>query len=100
MTRDPDLLWDALTEHFGEVRTASERGRRNKAVKELREAEATPEEVGIAVEFCRRNFTHFTEMALCSWFAQSLKEQKERGQSRETLLRLVQRTTKPERNVQ
>lgn len=90
MSRPTDELWDALTEHFGEVRTSSERGRRNKAVKELREAEATPEEVGIAVEFCRRNFTHFTEMALCSWFSQALKEAKDRGQSRETILRLVQ----------
>lgn len=96
LSRPPDPLWDALSEHFGEVRTASERGRRNKAVKELREAEATPEEVAVAVEFCRHNFTHFTEMALCSWFSQALRQQKERGQSRETLLRLVQRQNRTE----
>lgn len=97
--REKDELWEALTEHFGPVRTPSERGRRNKAVKELREAEATPEEIAIAVEFCRKSFTYFTEMALCNWFSQALREQMERGQSREALLRLVQKATKTERNT-
>lgn len=96
MTRPRDELWDALTEHFGEPRTTSERGRRNKAVKELREAGATSEEIVIVTEFCRRNFTHFTEMALCNWFSQALKDQKERGESRETLMRLVQRSGRKE----
>lgn len=100
LNREADPLWDALTEGFGEVRTAQERARRNKAVKELRAADATSEEIAIAIEFCRRNFTHFTEMAVCSWFSQALREQKERGQSRETLLRLVQRASKPERKAQ
>lgn len=95
--RPRDELWDALTEHFGEVRTQQERDRRNRAVKELRQAEATPEEIGIAYAFCRQNFTHFTEMALCSWFSQALREAKAKGESRETLLRLVQRSTRKDR---
>ena len=80
-------IWDALTEHFGEARTASERSRRGKAVKELKEAEATPEEIRIAIDFCRKNFTSFTEMAVCSWLSRALYEQKKGGQS---FLRLIE----------
>jgi hypothetical protein len=44
--RAPDVLWEALVEVLGcEPSTASERGRRNKALKELRAVKATPEEV-------------------------------------------------------
>lgn len=77
-----DEIWDALTEEFGEVRTASERGRRNRAVKELRQAKVTPDEIHTAVRYCRRNFTHFTEMAVCNWLSHALKEADE--VSRET----------------
>lgn len=75
MTQRPvDPIWDALTEAFGDVRTPSERARRNRAVKELRVAQATPEEIEVAVDFCRRNFTSFTEMAVCSWLSRALHE--------------------------
>jgi len=74
-----DPVWDVLTEAFGEARTKSERGRRNAAVRELRDAEVTPEEIRIAVAFCRRSFTHFTEMAVCGWLSRALHEETSRG---------------------
>lgn len=40
-----DELWDALVAELGEPATASERGRRNKALKELRAIDATADEV-------------------------------------------------------
>ena len=79
MSQPRDPIWDALTEEFGDVRTKSERQRRNTAVKELRDADVTPEEIKIAVDFCRRNFTHFTEMAVCGWLGRALHEDKARG---------------------
>lgn len=85
-----DEIWDALTEAFGDVRTPSERGRRNRAVRELREAEAKPEEILIAVAYCRRNFTSFTEMAVCNWFSRSLQEHAASG-NREHFLRLLRK---------
>lgn len=92
MTERPrDEVWDALEEEFGPVRTKTERGRRNAAVKELKEAGATPAEIKICADYCRRNFTHFTEMALCSWLSRSLEEQKENGAARDTFIRLVAR---------
>jgi hypothetical protein len=84
-----DETWDALEAEFGPVRTKSERGRRNAAVRELREAEATPQEIKIAADFCRRHFTTYTEMALCNWLSRSLEEHKKNGLSRETFLKLV-----------
>lgn len=87
--RPRDIVWDALTEGFGEPRTSSERGRRNRAVHELRMAEATPEEIAVAIAFCKKNFTSFSEMAVCNWLSRALHEQKERGESRDTFLRLV-----------
>jgi hypothetical protein len=75
--RPRDEIWDALEEAFGEVRTEMERGRRNKAVKQLRAAKATPEEIAIAVDYCRRNFTTFTEMAVCGWLSRALHEHKD-----------------------
>lgn len=89
MTARVDHIWDALTEEFGPVRTKTERGRRNRAVGELRQAEATPEEIKIAVAYCRRNFTTFTEMAVCSWLSRSLLEQQEQGGKRDAFLRLL-----------
>lgn len=85
--RPRDLLWDSLTEFFGEPRTQSERGRRNRAVRELREAGATPEEVQIVIDYCQRNFTSFTEIALCSWLTRALKEHDGRSNVRELFLR-------------
>ncbi len=89
--REPDPIWDALTAAFGEVRTPSERGRRNRAVRELKEAKATPEEIEIAVAFCRKNFTSYTEMAVCNWLSRSLHENQETGQQRDTFLRLLRK---------
>lgn len=74
MTRPPDPIWDALDLHFGPVRTKSERGRRNVAVKELRDAGATPDEIRVAYEYCRKHFTVFTEMALCQHFGRAQNE--------------------------
>lgn len=81
--RPRDLIWDTLTEAFGEPRTPSERGRRNRAVRELRLAEATPEEVQIAIDYCRRNFTSFSEIAVCSWLSRALLENESRSNVRE-----------------
>lgn len=92
--RPSDPIWDALTEGFGEVRTKSERGRRNKAVKELRDAEATPEEIRVAIDFCRQNFVSFSEMAVCNWLSRALHEQAQRGQSRDTFIKLVRKDVK------
>ena len=76
MDRPRDEIWDALTDRFGEVRTPNERNRRNAAVKQLREAQATPEEIGIAFDYCQRSFSHFTELALCSHLSRALHENK------------------------
>lgn len=79
MAREIDPIWDALTEAFGDVRTKDERGRRNRAVQQLREAKATVEEIEIAVDYCRRNFTIFTEMAVAGWLSRALHEHKQAG---------------------
>lgn len=89
MSEKRDEIWDALTEAFGEVRTSPERGRRNRAVRELREAGATPEEIVIAVDYCRRNFTVFTEMAICGWLSRALHENKQ--DSFENVIQLAMR---------
>lgn len=86
-----DEVWDAIEKEFGPVRTKSERGRRNSAVKELKEAGATPEEIAVAADYCRRNFTHFTEKALCSWLSRALEEQAASGAARDSFLRLVRK---------
>jgi hypothetical protein len=41
----PDAIWDALAAAFGDPVTSSERGRMNRAAKELRDAGCTPPEV-------------------------------------------------------
>lgn len=87
--RPDQEVWDCLTEHFGPVRTEQERGRRNRAIRELLGAGATTEEIGIAVEFCRRNFTTYTEMALCGWLSRALLEHEQKGGQRETFLKLL-----------
>lgn len=88
--RPDQELFDVLTEEFGPVRTKSERGRRNRAIGELLEAGATPEEVTIAAEFCKRSFTHYTEMALCGWLSRALEEHKQKGATRDTFMRVLQ----------
>ena len=72
--RARDEIWDQLDAHFGPVRTKAERGRRNAAVKQLREAGATPQEIALAYEWCARTFTVFTEMAIVSHFGRAQHE--------------------------
>jgi len=72
--REPDPVWDELDSLFGPVRTRSERGRRNVAVKQLREAGATPSEISVAYAWCAKTFTVFTEMALVSHFGRAQHE--------------------------
>lgn len=91
MDRARDEVWDTLTEEFGEVRTPSERGRRNRAARELKLAEATPDEIRIAVAFCRKSFTSFSEMAVCNWFSKALQENSDTAKSREGFLRLLEK---------
>lgn len=72
-----DEVWDTLTEYFGEPLTKSARGRRNGAVKELRDAGLTAEQIRVGIDYCKRNFTHFTEMAVCMWIGRALHEKRE-----------------------
>jgi len=86
--RTTDELWDTLTECFGQAKTSRERGRRNLAVQELREAEATPEQVRIAYIYCKRTFPRFTELAVCAHFSRALLEA---SSNRETLPEMAAR---------
>lgn len=45
LARQPDLLWDALVIECGDVETSSSRGKRNAAVKQLRDIGATAEDI-------------------------------------------------------
>lgn len=72
--RPRNPIWDALSVHFGEPRTKAEQRRRGKAVKELKDAEATPEEIAITIDYCKRHFTTFTEFAICGWLTRALQE--------------------------
>lgn len=64
--RPVDEVWEVLEEMFGVVRTRSERGRRNRAVSELREAGATVLEIRQTYRYCQRQYTHFKELAICT----------------------------------
>lgn len=55
---NPDPLWETLVDLLGEPVTASERGRRNKALKELREAGATPRDVHTRAGIYRAKWPH------------------------------------------
>jgi len=55
-----DELWDTLEAELGEAVTASERGRRNKALKELRDIGATPGEVRKRCKAYRRMWPDIT----------------------------------------
>jgi hypothetical protein len=74
MERPRDLIWDALEEHFGPVSNDANRGLRNAAVKLLRQSQATPEQIAIAFEWCKKNFTTFTEVAVAKYFDRALFE--------------------------
>jgi hypothetical protein len=54
--RKPDPLWDVLEDELGKVETASERGKRNKALKELREIGATPDGLLDRIQWWRREW--------------------------------------------
>lgn len=58
--RKIDPLWETLVDELGEVATQSERGRRNKALKELREVGATPDDVQRRVKTYRRLWPNVT----------------------------------------
>ena len=55
-TRPRDELWDAWVETWGEPQTKTERGRLNRAIKELREIDATPDQVRQALRRYDREF--------------------------------------------
>lgn len=59
--RAKDELWDTLVQELGPVETETERGRRNKALKQLRDIGATPSLVHQRCDAYRR---HFPEAAL------------------------------------
>lgn len=54
--RAPDELWDALVLELGDVSTKTERGERNSAVKELREAGATAADIHLRCRAYRRKW--------------------------------------------
>lgn len=72
MSREPDPLWDVFDELFGFCRTRMEASRRGKAVKELREAGATVEEIRVTYAYCKR-FPSFTEMAVVAHLSAALQ---------------------------
>jgi len=49
-----------LTVELGKISTRSERGRRNAAVKELRDVGATPDEISARVREYRKRWPHLT----------------------------------------
>lgn len=59
-TRARDLLYDAWVEVWGEPVTATERGRLNKALKELREIDATPDQLRQVLRRYDREFNGCT----------------------------------------
>lgn len=54
--RKADPLWDVLVLELGEPATKSERGRRNKALAELREVGATPEQIRTRLQTYRKRW--------------------------------------------
>ncbi len=74
MARERNVIWDALDLHFGPVRAPQARSMRGKAVQELTEGRYTPEEIAIAYDWCSRNFSPFTEMALAKYIDRAIHE--------------------------
>lgn len=75
--RERDPIWDTLDALFGFARTKTEASFRGKAVRELRAAGATPEEIRIAHAWCQKNFSPFSEGALIKYFGRALHEHRE-----------------------
>jgi hypothetical protein len=69
-------MFAVLDELFGPYRTKQEGRRRGIACNELLAAAATPEEVRITHDYCRRRFTAFTEMALLNHLSAAQREHK------------------------
>ena len=69
-----DLVWNCLTEHFGEPRTKTERTQFGKVVGELLEAGATEEEVHTASAYVLRNFDSPSVFAVVKWFSVAINE--------------------------
>jgi biotin operon repressor len=81
--REPDLLFEALCEAGGhrlDGLTAVERGRINKAAKELREAGATPDDVQVAAQAWVRLYpnTTVTVMALATHWSRLMEQRRSR----------------------
>jgi hypothetical protein len=74
MERPRDEIWDALEVHFGPVSNDANRSLRNQAVKLLRQSEATPERIAIAYEWCRKNFTTFSEVAVAKYYDRAMHD--------------------------
>lgn len=90
--KPPDLLWDVFDEQLGKVETKSERGRRNSAVKELREIGATPEELRRRIRRYRREWPDITisEKAITgNWTTLAGPAQKPRTAQAEAWVRAV-----------
>lgn len=58
--RPRNPVWDALVEELGQPQTKSERGRFNRAEKELREIEASPQEIAQRCSVYRRRWPSMT----------------------------------------
>lgn len=58
--RQPDQIWDTLKAVFGEPLTKNERGKRNAAAAQLREAGATPDEIHAAVRLWPKKYPQAT----------------------------------------
>jgi hypothetical protein len=86
-----DEIWDAFVDEFGPVLTKSERGRRNRACRELRAAGVTGQQVRIAIDYCRGNFATFTEMAVCGWISRALHEHSKDPFDVENVIQLAMR---------
>jgi hypothetical protein len=88
--RERDPLWDALAAELGEPATQSERGRRNRALVELREVGATPEEIRRRCSLYRSRWpgVELTATALAANWSQLDRPAPTRGVvSRDTLMR-------------
>lgn len=58
--REPDPMWDILDRHLGPVHTTSERGRRNRALSELRHANVDADELDRLIRAYRRLWPNIT----------------------------------------
>ncbi len=69
-------VWDALTAHFGEPRTKTERTMFGRVAAELLEAGANMEETKKACEYVLANFDSPSVNAVPKWFSVAQKQRK------------------------